>query len=168
VQTLPLKPWYREPWPWILMAGPATVIIAGVVTVMLAVQSFDGLVAEDYYKRGLAVNQVLARVERATSLGLQARLTLAAEPEGAVRLDLLSAGGALPSTVTLAMSHPTRAGLDQRVQLLQASRGTYVGRIAPLAPGRWHVILEDTTATWRIRGELTAPRERTSELTAAR
>jgi len=29
-----MKPWYREPWPWLLMAGPATV-----------------LVAEDYYKQ---------------------------------------------------------------------------------------------------------------------
>jgi len=168
MQALPLKPWYREPWPWILMAGPATVIVAGVITVVLAVQSFDGLVAEDYYKRGLAVNQVLARVERAASLGLQARITLAAEPEGAVRLDLSSGGGTLPSTVTLAMSHPTRAGLDQRVHLMQASPGIYVGRIAPLAPGRWHVILEDATATWRIRGELTAPRERAAELTATR
>ncbi len=26
------QPWYREPWPWILMAGPVIVIIAGVIT----------------------------------------------------------------------------------------------------------------------------------------
>ena len=22
------QPWYREPWPWILMAGPAIVVVA--------------------------------------------------------------------------------------------------------------------------------------------
>lgn len=168
MRSLPLRPWYREPWPWILMAAPAAAIVAGVITLLLAVQSFDGLVAEDYYKRGLAVNQVLARAEHAARLGLNARLTIAAEPQGAVRVELHGAVGALPAALTLAMSHPTRAGMDQRLPLPQGSPGVYVGRVAPLAPGRWHVILEDAAATWRIRGELTAPHERTVELTAAR
>ena len=30
------KPWYREPWPWIMMAGPAAVVVAGAVTMWLA------------------------------------------------------------------------------------------------------------------------------------
>ena len=42
-----VKPWYREPWPWILMAGPAAVIVAGAVTIVLAVASHDPIVAED-------------------------------------------------------------------------------------------------------------------------
>ena len=54
-------PWYREPWPWLLMAGPVTVIIAGGFTAWLAVTSSDGLVADDYYKQGLAINQTLER-----------------------------------------------------------------------------------------------------------
>ena len=32
-------PWYREPWPWILMAGPAAVVIAGLFTAWLAWRS---------------------------------------------------------------------------------------------------------------------------------
>ena len=51
------QPWYKERWPWILMAGPGLVIVAGVITVWLAVVSNDGLVTDDYYKQGLAVNQ---------------------------------------------------------------------------------------------------------------
>ena len=23
------QPWYKEPWPWILMAGPGIVVVAG-------------------------------------------------------------------------------------------------------------------------------------------
>ena len=44
--TLPKddRPWYKERWPWILMAGPAAVIVAGIVTVWLAVVSNDGAV----------------------------------------------------------------------------------------------------------------------------
>ncbi len=40
------KPWYREPWPWLLMAGPAIVVVAGFLTLGFAIQSADGLVAD--------------------------------------------------------------------------------------------------------------------------
>ena len=70
MQTEPLKRWYREPWPWILMAAPAAAVLAGAITIGLSVHSFDGLVAEDYYKQGLAVNQRLARLQAAEALGI--------------------------------------------------------------------------------------------------
>ena len=68
------RPWYREPWPWILISGPAVVVVAGFVTLWLAVSSSDGLVAEDYYKQGLAINRVIEREEAAQKLGLTARI----------------------------------------------------------------------------------------------
>jgi len=62
------NPWYREPWPWLLMAGPFIVIVAGIVTAWLAVSTSDGLVTDDYYKEGLAVAETLARSQRAEAL----------------------------------------------------------------------------------------------------
>ncbi|MFH0934336.1 MAG: FixH family protein, partial [Pseudomonadota bacterium] len=64
------KPWYREPWPWFLMSLPATAVIAGVATVVIAIQSADGMVVGDYYKAGLAINQTLARDNAATEMAL--------------------------------------------------------------------------------------------------
>lgn len=40
------KPWYREPWPWILMAGPAVVVVAGIATMVIAIRTADPLVAD--------------------------------------------------------------------------------------------------------------------------
>jgi len=40
-------PWYKEPWPWIVMAPPAAAVLAGIATIWIAVASADGLVAED-------------------------------------------------------------------------------------------------------------------------
>jgi hypothetical protein len=66
------RPWYREPWPWILAAGPFIVVIAAFYTAWLAVKSNDGLVTEDYYRKGLSANQTIARSEQATKMGLVA------------------------------------------------------------------------------------------------
>ena len=160
----PIKPWYREPWPWLLMLAPAAAVAAGAITIAFAMQSFDGLVAEDYYKQGLAVNQRLARAQVAQALGITARLAFEAGTDGEVRAQL-SGRSSDETQLVLTLSHPTRAGLDQRVVLQPTGNRHYVGGIAMLAPGRWHVIMEDAAAGWRIRGELHIPQERSATLT---
>ena len=42
----PPRPWYFHRWPWILMAGPAAVVAAGIVTAVLAVATADPVVAD--------------------------------------------------------------------------------------------------------------------------
>lgn len=52
------RPWWREPWPWILMAGPAVVIVACIITIALAVQNFsDQAITDGGLKRGLVVSK---------------------------------------------------------------------------------------------------------------
>lgn len=143
-------PWYREPWPWILMAGPALVVIAGIYTTVLAVRSDDGLVASDYYKRGLAVNQVIAREERARQYRVGAELTLAGG-EARLRLQIATA---TPDTLRLRLAHPTRAGDDVEVLLSRVADTQYLGR-ANVAPGIARLVsLEDAAGQWRVSGEL--------------
>lgn len=153
-----VNPWYREPWPWILMAAPAAAVVAGGITLALAIGSFDGLVAEDYYKQGLAVNQQLAREHRARELGVQGEIVIETHAGGPAQIELQGKAPA-QDDVTLILSHPTRAGLDQRVKLTAAGGGAYAGRLAALAAGRWHVIVESAAGGWRIRGELQVPQD---------
>ncbi|AOB26378.1 MULTISPECIES: FixH family protein [Bordetella] len=55
------RPWYREPWPWILMAGPLVAIIGCVITIYLAMTRYgDQPIAEGAVKRGLVVERVAA------------------------------------------------------------------------------------------------------------
>jgi hypothetical protein len=143
------QPWYREPWPWILMTGPAIVVVAGLGTAWLAVRSDDGLVLDDYYKQGLAINRTLSRSETAARLGIKAELY---QVDGRVRV-LLDA--ARPDALTLKLAHPTRAGMDQSVTLALIRPGIYEGRLRPLRSGRWHVVLEQND--WRLTGDWTLP-----------
>jgi hypothetical protein len=138
------RPWYREPWPWILMAAPAAAVVAGAATVWLAVGSADGLVADDYYKQGLAINQVLALEENARRMGVRARAEVR---EGHLRVAL---SGAAPEAVFAQLAHATRAGHDQRLRLARAAPGVYEAELPPLAAGRWRVVLEDPRREWRV------------------
>lgn len=164
MQKASTQRWYREPWPWLLMAAPAAAVLAGAITIALATQSFDGLVAEDYYKQGLLVNQRLARGRAAEALGIGGTLVLDAGAGGAIQARLSGQHQALPAALVLTLSHPTRAGLDQQVRLVAAGTNRYVGRIEALAPGRWRAIVEDDGQRWRITGELQAPQQHAAEL----
>jgi len=150
-------PWYREPWPWLLMAGPVAVIFAGIATIWIAVVSSDGLVVDDYYKQGLAINQTLARSALAAARGYRAEAVLSGDDRSiSLRLKSTDAGG-LPETLQLHITHPTRAGRDGLVLLRQRSPGLYEGAVPVLTAGRWTFILEDMQSGWRLGGAVSMP-----------
>ena len=99
-----------------LMAGPGLVVIAGFITLWLAISSSDGLVADDYYKRGLVINETIARSRNAEALGVQVAMRLTAN---GIRMHLTASqpGFVAPSALNVTLSHPTRAGLDQKNRL---------------------------------------------------
>jgi len=152
-QTLP---WYKEPWPWLVMAGPAIVVVASFITLWLAISSNDGLVADNYYKEGLAINRLLEQDARARALGLAATIRLS-EQSGAVRvevnLDQPIAHSSGREVLHVILAHPTRPGLDRETNLLPDGRGGWRGTVDGLPAGHWHMLLEAPAAGWRLVGE---------------
>jgi hypothetical protein len=124
--------------------------VAGLVTAWIAFHGADGLVADDYYKQGLAINKTIGRSDAAERLGVQAELRFA---DGRVRVALGSS--AVRGALALRLVHPTRAGMDQSVNLAAVEPGVYEGRLRPLQPGRWHVVLEERD--WRLAGDWMLP-----------
>jgi len=151
MQAHDTQPWYKEPWPWILMAGPAAVIVAGLVTAYLAVAHEDALVADDYYKTGLAIDRVLERDRVALQAGYRAQV-LFSENGARVRVHLISHRPG-PDGLRLRMFHPTRARLDREAVLGATQAGWYEGEVDLAAAGRWRIELEDDQRAWRLTGE---------------
>lgn len=150
------RPWYTEPWVWLLIALPMSAVIGGMITIYLAVTTSDGLVVDDYYRRGKAINMDLARDRAAAMHGLRARLDI----DYASRrvLLLLDSSNALhPAQVRLSLLHPTRPGNDQVVLLQPAAVEGYAGTLKELAAGNWYLQLE--ADDWRMSGTLQAPRD---------
>ncbi|WCM91833.1 FixH family protein [Acidovorax sp. NCPPB 2350] len=53
------QPWWKFGHMWLVVAGPAVVVVAGLTTAWLAVRQPDPVVAEDYYRRGIEINRTL-------------------------------------------------------------------------------------------------------------
>jgi uncharacterized protein len=166
--TVTAKPWYREPWPWILMAGPATVVVAAFVTAGLAVHTNDSLVVDDYYKEGLAINKVIHRDQAASAMGLSADVMRNGR---SVRV-MVSSGGAQmdqAEKLQLTLTHATRPEFDQNIVLQKEGAGFYSGSLtAEPAGGRYRAVLQDGTGTWRLVGDWKAGSEDPLKLVAVK
>ena len=147
------SPWYREPLVWLVFAIPAAAVVAGAVMLVLANVTWDGLVADDYYRRGMQINRSLARDAEAERLGLRASVTFPAP--GLVEARLAGAAGAGTALgggrLHLRFARAARAGADVTVTLTRSAGGVWRGVLPEMAPGKWYAELGDER--WR----LTAP-----------
>jgi len=152
----PVEPWYRQGWPWFLIALPATAVVAGIATLVIAAKTFDGMVVDDYYKEGQAIVQTLGRVEHARELGLRAALRIRSD---SIHVELTAtAPGSLPDSIRLTVAHPTRSGLDQEL-LVRGRSGVYEATLAPLSTGRWLFVIQDEARSWSMAGSAYLPAE---------
>ncbi len=54
------KSWWQYGHVWLIISGPLAVIVAGFVTLAIAIRTPDPVIADDYYRRGLDINKTLA------------------------------------------------------------------------------------------------------------
>lgn len=148
------RPWHREPWVWLIIALPLSAVIGGIATIFIAVSTSDGLVVDDYYKRGKAINRDLARDRAAARHRLEATIAIAADGRR-LTLRLQATDYSPPEALMLSLLHPTRKGQDQRIPLVRSEAGRYTGELDALAAGNWYVQLE--ADDWRLSGKLQMP-----------
>lgn len=158
----PATPWYREPWPWILMSGPTAAVIAGFATMYIAFTHVDPLVVDQYYKEGLAINRILDR-DRAAQAGGYRAAVVVNEERTLVRVQMT--GQDLPAELRLHFIHLTRAGFDRDFAARRIQPGLYQASIRLPEAVRWNVELEDAARHWRLTG-VWSPAEETFVLKA--
>lgn len=149
------QPWFKQFWPWFLIALPATVVVAGLTTWAIAIKHSDDLVAKDYYKEGMAINRKLENQQLASDLGLKADLQI----NGLQATATLSL--AVPaSTLSLEIYHPLNESMDMSIELQQLDSGMYQGSLSQILDGtfRWHWTLSPNNlpanSTWQLKGEV--------------
>lgn len=153
-QQTPTPPRRFEPMVLLVWGLPAAVVVAGFITLGIAIRSGELAGSTDDVRRMAQVQESdLGADQAAQRRGLSASLRVEA---GTVQLQLLGASEA-DDALTLRFEHPADASLD-RVVALSREGASWSGQIAlPQAPG-WRLVLLAADASWRLDGHLDGDR----------
>ncbi len=142
-----IPPWYKQFWPWVLLGIPFGTVVACAFTIYLAISTQDGVVVDDYYKEGKAINHSKARDERARELGLSAQMVRG--DNQAVRFMFNTP---IPEKSLVAtFSHATQDDKDVSIALVATGERVFDAVLEPLPPGKWYIQLSPTESDWRLR-----------------
>jgi hypothetical protein len=56
--------WWHYGHAWLLFGGPVAVVIACMITIVIAVKGQDPVIDQEYYRHGIEINQTLEAVEK--------------------------------------------------------------------------------------------------------
>lgn len=153
-----VTPWYKQVWPWFLLGLLGVSIFASSTLAVMAIRTSDGLVQDDYYEHGRAINVVIAKQERARELNLSAELRIDPLTSDIV-LDL--DGDVHPDTLYLKLIFPTQDDRDQQFVLEHVREGRYLAQGPDNLRYRWYLQLQpdEEDADWRLIGAARFPDE---------
>lgn len=146
-------PWYRQFWPWFLIALPATSVLGSIVTLVIAVRNADSLVRPDYYAAGVRINQDLALERVAAQRGITAALRL--DPTGREIVVAVSGShAAAVDRMTLELGHPTHPERSRVFQLRRTGPGEFRAPLDGPLRSRWYARLTPPAGDWRLTARI--------------
>lgn len=148
--------WYRQPMMWLVIAIPLSAVLVGSIMLTLSIRTFDGLVEDDYYKKGKEINQLLARDDFALENGISADVSID-DQTGIIVVDLKNTlTYVFPEQMGLSLLHPTRSKKDIKLLLSKGPDGRYYSELLqPLTDGRWYFRVSEPN--WRLQKLISWP-----------
>lgn len=147
------KPWYKQLWPWLLIAIPVFTALKAIHTVILMQGNIPEMVVDDYYKKGQAINQQLALYREAELRNLTGNVLIAAN-QVIVRFN---ENKTLGETLQLTFYHPTMASKDFEVKAQRSGQLLYVATLPHNLDGHWRLAVSDSSKAWKLRASLVLP-----------
>ncbi|ROS05268.1 hypothetical protein EDC56_0798 [Sinobacterium caligoides] len=148
------QPWFKQFWPWFIIALPATAVVASLHLVYVAMEQKPDLVRTNYYKDGLAINEELSAERLADQLDINADMRFTDEM---ITIDLKGRIHTKPVNIVIAFQHPTDATKDTTIIATRGADNIY--RSTEGIPAqRWYIGLEGmdeaSMKMWNIKGEV--------------
>lgn len=147
------KPWFRQFWPWFLIAIPSSSVVMGVIMINLAMNGKDSLVRQDWYKDGMAINQRMDKQMKAQQLGIQASLTLD-KTSGDLYLATQNLDLRQDNQLALSLIHPTLEGKDRQLQLYLAPDNRFYTKLDFRPQGFYYLLITPSSGEWEIESSI--------------
>jgi hypothetical protein len=147
-------PWYKQFWPWFLIAVPVITLVMGGVLLKLAISTEDSLVVDDYYKEGKAINATLDKELVARKLNITTDLTV---NNGSISVKFHSGIPQEGSALKLNFYHVTLEERDTSLLLSRDASGIYRGTVDTPLNGKWRVSLTPIDESWKIQNIVLLP-----------
>lgn len=150
------QPWFRHPMVWLVILFPSLAVVGGIITIVIALNTEDGLVVDNYYKKGLEINKDIRFDQTSKQLGISTFVDI--NTKSGEILATVSAEGPLSLSQELSfhLIHRTRSGQDQTTVLSRVGDSAeYRGYLKPpIIEGRWTIQVYAENH-WRLRQNLT-------------
>ena len=154
-------PWYRQFWLWFIIAIPLTSITYTLSAVYLFSQNSVDLVAEDYYKKGKAINLDLSKLKYADKLKLAANLSFQ-DSEGTLIFDKGTLSAYPP--LSIIFTHRTLANKDFQQMITPDHKGVYRFKTLNAITGPWFIKLSTFENTWVLQSAINLPTNHATSL----
>lgn len=141
--------WYKQFWPWFIISVPVSSMLVAVVQIYAALHSSSDLVKDDYYKEGLAINQVITQREAAKDMGIMAYLRL----DNLTGELILTTQNATAPELSALFAHAAVSKKDFNVQFTQVGENEYRAQLEKPLSGIWNVYLESPNG-WQLNGRI--------------
>ena len=140
------QPWYRYRFVWLIIGILGWSVVTGLTLLVVAILNADDVVSDTWYRDGRGVNRDIAADNMAVALGIRV------QAEGRTLQLFSDAALTMPSTLELALRHPTIAARDQILGFAHQGDGLYTSSTA-LPAGRWAITLTPSEGNWRFHRE---------------
>ncbi len=151
------SPWFKQIWPWFIISFPLLTVIAGIITYYIAADNPVSLVQDNYFKEGLAINQVIHQQKKAKELNISA--TLNAEKTSQLLFVTLASTNINITSLQVIFSHPTQEKLDKQIIFDALGFNEFAAQLPDLPQAKWHVQLIDKNNGWLLKGRWNYPQK---------
>ena len=151
------QPWYRQFWPWFIIALPASAVVAGLTTLWIAMQTTDSLVVKSDDGVKNATDRHISAERLASELDLAALVEIDTAT-GMVSVVMRSGDLATtPAALEFELSHPAFADRDRLITLNKAmpdadGNPVWVGHMISVPDERYYAVLSSGD-DWRLSAE---------------
>jgi uncharacterized protein len=161
-----IRPWYKEPWPFILIGITGLGVVAGSTLAWIGLSDPPEIVRGDYQQLGRGLTDTNVRTAQARALGLDGLLTI--QDQEVIIVVQANQSESLPDQLLVQFQHPATSELDSTVLARRLEGREYRGQLTNRPHERAHIVVSDLAQSWWLAGRLDGQIEQPVSVTPRR